>query len=60
MNKKYQKELKKFKKLELQLIKTIADVRCEILMNKFLEWQNQRIKCNKLYIDYLEKKLKAE
>jgi hypothetical protein len=40
------KNIKHLNKLEFELIKMISDTNNNELMDKFLDWQNQKIKCN--------------
>lgn len=47
---KHEEEIAKLRVLEQELIELIADVGSSDLMDKFLEWQDQRNKLNKAFI----------
>jgi len=51
---KHKKEVEKLGKLEQHLIELISDIDNEILRDKFLEWQKQRLICNEIYIKFIE------
>ena len=54
IKKQHKKETKRLHDLKLKLIKLIVNTGNEILKDKFLDWQNQRNKCNIVYLDYLK------
>jgi len=56
----HQKEVEKLKKIELQLAKLIADTNNNQLMDKFSEFADQRIVCNKGFADYVEEILSCK
>ena len=49
----HQGEVKKLKVIENDLAKHISETGSEKLMEIFLDWQNQRIKCNENYLAIL-------
>lgn len=50
----HQKEVDKLQDLEQQLIKLITDTNNSDLMDKFSEWQSQRIVCNEGFLKHIE------
>ncbi len=54
----HQKEVKTLKKIEIELIKLISDSDKPILMDKFLEWQDQREVCNKGFNLFIQTEFK--
>ena len=53
--KKHQKEVEKLNKIELELVKLVADTGNYSLMDKFSEFQNQRLVCNTSFTDWIGK-----
>ena len=53
----HKEEVKKLHKLEDELIKLIAMTGNNPLMDKFLDWQTQRNKCNENYLNIIIKEL---
>lgn len=47
------KQVEKLKELEVELIEMIAATENETLMDKFIEWQNQREICNKGFFEFI-------
>ena len=56
---KHEDEVAKLRVLEQELIELIADTGSSDLMDKFLEWQNQRNKLNKAFIVALFEQIKT-
>lgn len=50
---KHKLEVDKLNSIEKELTRMIAQTNNEQLMDKFLDWQNKRTECNKLYIENL-------
>ena len=46
----HKKHVETLNKLEIELINLISETGNDELMNKFLEWQNQRIICNETFV----------
>lgn len=51
----HKKEVEKLNELEGQLINLILETGNEELFEKFVEWQGQRTKCNRLYLEWIKK-----
>jgi|WetSurMetagenome_2_1015567.scaffolds.fasta_scaffold951921_2 hypothetical protein len=50
----HKQRIKQLSKLEIELIEMISKTGNDELMNKFLDWQNQRTFCNSAYLDTLK------
>ena len=46
----HQDRIDELKKIEKELIKMISETNNHELMDKFLDWQNQRLECNSSYL----------
>jgi len=46
MNEEHKREVRKLELLENDLVHLVSDTNDQNLMDKFLEWQDQRNKCN--------------
>lgn len=57
--KEHQKEVKKLNKIELELVKLVAETNNHQLMDKFTEFQDQRLICNTSFTDWVDKILKV-
>lgn len=57
---KHQKEVEKLKEIEIQLAKLIAETNNAQIMDKFSEFTDQRIVCNKGFADYVEEILSCK
>ena len=51
--KEHQENVNKLTELETELIKKIAEIGDQSLMNCFERWQKQRTKCNESYMEFL-------
>lgn len=51
----HQKEVEKLKKIELELVKLVANTNDHRLMDKFDEFQNQRLVCNTSFSEWVDK-----
>lgn len=56
----HQKEVEKLKNIEVELAKLIANTNNHELMDKFSEFTDQRIVCNKGFADYVEEILSCK
>ena len=50
----HKKQVKELEKIESELIKMITETNNDALIEKFLDWQNQRIRCNEAYVATLK------
>jgi hypothetical protein len=50
----HKNQVKELKKLESELVRMIAETNNDVLIDKFLDWQNQRIRCNETYVAALK------
>ncbi len=50
----HKNQVKKLEKIESEFIKMIAETNNDALMEKFLDWQNQRVMCNEAYVATLK------
>jgi hypothetical protein len=48
------KNIEYLNNLEIELIKMISDTNNNELMDKFLDWQNQRTKCNEELLNKID------
>ena len=48
-------QIERLKQIESELIGLISEIENEKLMEKFLDWQNQRNRCNETYIATISK-----
>lgn len=46
----HKNQVKELEKIESELVNMIAKTNNDDLMEKFLDWQNQRIRCNEAYV----------
>ena len=56
---KHEKEVEKLNKIENELVKLVADTDNHQLMDKFTEFQDQRIVCNTSFAKWMDKILKG-
>lgn len=50
----HKNQVKRLEKIESEFIKMIAETNNDALMEKFLDWQNQRVMCNEAYFATLK------
>lgn len=50
----HKNQVKELEKIESELVKMMAETNNYDLMEKFLDWQNQRIRCNEAYVAILK------
>lgn len=50
----HKNQVKELEKIESELVKMIAETNNDALMEKFLDWQNQRTRCNEAYVATLK------
>ena len=46
----HKNQVEELEKIESEFIKMIAETNNDALMEKFLDWQNQRMRCNEAYV----------
>jgi hypothetical protein len=51
----HKKQVERLKQIESELIGLISEIENDKLMGKFLDWQNQRSRCNATYIATISK-----
>lgn len=56
----HKNEVEKLDSLEAELSDLIVEIGNQPLIDKFLDWVNQRNKCNQGYLAYLEEILKTK
>lgn len=50
----HKNQVKKLEKIESEFIKMIAETNNDALMEKFLDWQDQRVMCNEAFFATLK------
>ena len=50
----HKNHVKQLDKIESELVKMIAETNNDDLMEKLLDWQNQRMRCNESYVATLK------
>jgi len=51
----HKKQVKSLSKIESELVEIISNTGNDALMEKFIDWQNQRMRCNETYIATISK-----
>lgn len=51
----HKKQVESLSKIESELVEMISNTGNDTLMEKFIDWQNQRIRCNETYIATISK-----
>jgi len=51
----HKKQVESLSKIESELVEIISNTGNDALMEKFIDWQNQRMRCNETYIATISK-----